>query len=76
MGKVKNLGLGWPCRCLVRFLSKTANCGALMAHTLAEPRDLYEFKDSVIYPENSRIVRTVLQKTLFQIIFKKGVKEE
>ena len=34
-------------------------------------RDLYEFKDSVIYPENSRIVRTVLQKTLFQIILKK-----
>ena len=46
-----------------------------MAHILAEPRDLYEFKDSVIYPENSRIVRTVLQRNTVSKPFKTRSKE-
>ena len=54
---------------------KTAYYAALMAHILAEPRDLYEFKDSVIYPENSRIVRTVLQRNTVSKPFKKRSKE-
>ena len=62
--------LGWGG--LGRFLRKIASCWALVAHTLAETSDLCKFKDSLVYPVSSKIVRTLLQRNLVSKIFLKG----